>query len=197
MLRRLFTGGSRGNEQLTSAVALVLIVLLAAEGATLLHLGSLLTVHAFVGVLLIPLVLLKLASTGWRMVRYYLNGEEYVHRGPPHIALRLVVAPVIVASTLLLFGTGVALLALDQRQGTIALLHKASFIVWFAATSIHVLAHLFDVRRSLLRRPPGVIARVALIVATLALGVSAAVLTLPPADHLQDALTGVIGIDPS
>jgi hypothetical protein len=46
-------GGSAGNEQLTAAVALVLLVLLAVEGATLLRLGSLLTVHAFVGMLLI------------------------------------------------------------------------------------------------------------------------------------------------
>jgi hypothetical protein len=48
-------GASAGNEQLTAAVALVLLVLLvllAVEGATLLRLGSLLTVHAFVGMLL-------------------------------------------------------------------------------------------------------------------------------------------------
>ena len=69
VLRRLLTGGSRGNEQLTSAVASVILVLLAAEGATLLNLRSLLTVHAFVGVPLIPIVVLKLASTRWHRYR--------------------------------------------------------------------------------------------------------------------------------
>src|SRR5437868_6355079 len=104
-LKRLFAGGSAGNEQLTAAVAAVLIVLLAVEGATLLNLRSLLTVHVFVGMLLIPVIGLKLASTGWRMLRYYRRGEEYVRRGPPHLVLRVLVAPVLVASTLFVFAT--------------------------------------------------------------------------------------------
>src|SRR4051794_25947642 len=105
------SGGSDGNEQLTAIVATILLVLLAVEGATLLNLSSLLTVHAFVGMLLVPVVALKLVSTGWRMGRYYLRGEEYVRRGPPHVLLRVLVAPVAIASTLVLLGTGVALLA--------------------------------------------------------------------------------------
>ena len=63
-LKRLFVGGSAGNEQLTLALAALLIVLLAVEGATILQIRSLLTIHAFVGMLLIPVVALKLASTG-------------------------------------------------------------------------------------------------------------------------------------
>jgi hypothetical protein len=99
------SSGSAGNEHLTAVVATVLLVLLAIEGATLLQIRALLTVHAFVGMLLVPVVVLKLASTGWRMLRYYLRGEEYLRRGPPHVLLRVVVAPLIVASTLLLFAT--------------------------------------------------------------------------------------------
>ena len=56
--------------------------------------------HAFVGMLLIPIVALKAASTAWRFMRYYGRGEEYVRRGPPHIVLRALVAPVLVLSTL-------------------------------------------------------------------------------------------------
>ena len=100
-------GGSDGNEQLTAIVATLLLLLLAVEGATLLNMRSLLTVHAFVGVLLIPVVAVKLGSTGWRMLRYYLGADEYVRRGPPHLLLRAIVAPVIVASTIVLFGSGV------------------------------------------------------------------------------------------
>jgi hypothetical protein len=65
------------------------------------------------------------------------RGEEYVRRGPPHIALRVLVAPLVVVSTVFVFGTGVALLAVDQTHGTLVGLHKASFIVWFGATAIH------------------------------------------------------------
>lgn len=195
MFRRLFSGGSLGNEQLTAAVGAVLIVLLAVEGATLLRLRSLLTVHAFVGMLLIPVIALKLGSTGWRMMRYYLRGEEYVRRGPPHVALRVVISPLIVLSTLMVFGTGVALLVLDQRHGTIVLLHKASFVVWFGATGVHVLAHLVDLGRAFTRRVPGAATRATVLLASVAVGFGVAMVTLPAADHLQDAVTAHVGLD--
>jgi len=194
-LRRLFAGGSAGNEQLTGAVAAVLIVLLAIEGATLLNLRSLLTVHAFVGMLLIPVIGLKLASTGWRMLRYYRRGEEYVRRGPPHIALRMLVAPVVVVSTVFLLGTGVVLLAVDETQGTLVGLHKASFVVWLVATAIHVLAHLVELPRVIRSRIPGLGLRVALVGASILAGGVVAVGTLPAADRLQDHDTRFAGFD--
>jgi hypothetical protein len=192
---RSLAGGSAGNEQLTAIVACVLLVLLAVEGATLLNLNALLTVHGFVGMLLLPVVGLKLASTAWRFARYYLHAEEYVRRGPPHIALRVVVAPVIVVSTIVLFGTGVALLALDRTQGTLVGLHKASFIVWFGATSLHVLAHLVRLRRVLGVRLPGLSVRLAVVGAAVLAGVAVATLTLPGADRLQDRATSAVGLD--
>ena len=105
-VRRLLNRWSVGNRHLTAVMAAILLLLLGIEGATL-QSGSLLTVHAFVGMLLIPLVALKLASAGWRMLRYYMGAEEYVRHGPPHVALRVFVAPVIVLATVVLFGTGV------------------------------------------------------------------------------------------
>ena len=194
-LKRVFVGGSAGNEQLTLAVAALLIVLLAVEGATILRIGSLLTIHAFVGMLLIPVVALKLASTGWRMLRYYQRGEEYVLRGPPHIALRMLVAPVLVLSTLLVFSTGVALLALDQRHGTLVGLHKASFLVWVGAFGLHVLAHVLELRRLRSVRVPGALLRVTLVAASVVAGVVLAMETLPAADRLQDHASGHIGFD--
>jgi hypothetical protein len=194
-LRRAFAGGSDANEQLTAVVATVLVVGLAVEGATLLNLRSLLTVHAFVGMLLIPVVVLKLASTGWRMLRYYRRGEEYVRRGPPHVVLRVLVAPVIVATTAALFGTGVALLVRDETQGVLVGLHKASFIIWVAATIIHVLAHALDGLAALRRRVPGLLGRLGIVTAVLAAGCALAVATLPSADQLQDRATAVFGVD--
>ena len=194
-MRWRWAGGSRGNEQLTALLGTVLLVLLAVEGATLLDLRSLLTVHAFVGMLLIPPVAVKFVSVGWRLARYYLGSAEYVRRGPPHVVLRAVVAPAIGASTIVLFGTGVALLVRDETGGTLLTLHKASFIVWVAATSLHVLGHLLELPRALRRRAPGLTARVAVIGSALALGVAVATLTLPAADHLQDSATAHIGLD--
>ncbi len=194
-LRRLLVGGSSGNEQLTLAVAALLLVLLAVEGATLLNLNWLLTVHAFVGMLLIPVVALKLASTGWRMVAYYRRGEEYVRRGPPHVALRVLIAPVLILSTIVLFGTGVALLALDETHGTLVGLHKASFVVWLGAASLHVLAHLLRLPRLWRLRPPGLALRVVLVGASLVAGAALATATLPGADRLQDHASAHVGFD--
>jgi hypothetical protein len=193
--KRLLRGGSAGNEQLTAALAAVLLLLLAIEGATLLNLTSLLTVHAFVGMLLIPVIAVKLASTGWRMFRYYRHADEYVRRGPPHVLLRVLVAPVTILSTIVLFGTGVALLALGETHGTIVGLHKASFLVWVGATGIHVLSHVLELPRALRARLPGLALRVALVSGSLVAGAAVAVLTLPAADHLQDRASAHIGLD--
>jgi hypothetical protein len=193
-LRQLLPGGSRGNEHLTAAVAVVLLVLLAVEGATLLSIGSLLTVHAFVGILLIPVVALKLGSTGWRMLRYYLGGEEYVRRGPPHALLRTIVAPVVVASTVLLFSTGIGLLVLDETAGTLVALHKASFVVWFGATGVHVLAHVGKLPRLLRSAASGASLRIAVVATAVACGTFLAVATLPAADKLQDHASAQIGL---
>src|SRR3954451_11707002 len=154
-VRRLLAGGSIGNEHLTAVVAGVLLLLLAVEGATLLRLQPLLTVHAFVGMLLIPVVALKFMSTAWRALRYYGGSDEYVSRGPPAFLLRAFVAPVLILSTIVLLGTGTALLALDQTEGTLVGLHKASFFVWFGAAALHVLAHIWKLPRVLRNRASG------------------------------------------
>ena len=133
--------GVAGNARLTSSTAAVLFVLLAIEGVTILSLDSLLTPHIFVGVVLIPPVLLKVASTGYRLVRYYRGSAPYVRKGPPPILLR-VLGPLLVLSTGALLATGVALLVIGPGDGLVGGLHKVSFIVFFAVTSVHVLAHI-------------------------------------------------------
>jgi hypothetical protein len=199
-LRRLFRGGSDGNERLTAATAVVLLVLLAAEGLTLLAIRQLLLPHVFLGFLLIPPVLLKFASTGWRMTRYYRRTEEYVRRGPPTALLRIVIAPLVVASTVALFATGIAVVALGQR-GLLLGLHKASFIVWVGAMSVHVLAHVLKLPRLVAMDwwdgdgLGGRRIRQFVLAGALAAGLVAAVATIPLADHWQDQTTNVIGFD--
>ena len=184
-----------GNEQVTALAGILLVVFLAIEGATLLDLNALLTVHAFIGIFLLPIVALKMGSTGWRMTRYYLGREEYVHRGPPAFPLRVFVAPVVVASTIALFATGVYLLAGHEVQGTAVGLHKASFVVWLVFTSIHVLARLVRTWEALRARCPGLALRLGGIAATLVDGAAIATGTLSAADHLQDQMSAQVGFD--
>jgi hypothetical protein len=186
-------GGVDGNERLTAAVGAVLIVLLAVLGVTILSIGSLIWWHFLLGMLLIPPVLLKLATTGWRFVRYYRRAPAYVHRGPPLLPLRLM-APLLVAATLTVFGTGVALLVVGPGGGLLVGLHKASFIVWFGITAVHVLAHLRPLPRIVAadwqkapifseRRVPGNSWRLGLLAVTLLAGAALAATTVHYADQ--------------
>lgn len=139
--------GVDGNARLTGSVAAVLLVLLAAEGITVLRVRGLLTPHVFIGMLLVPPVILKMASTGYRFVRYYSGSPAYRRKGPPPILLRLL-GPFVVVLTVALFASGVALLFVGPalRQNML-LLHKVSFVLWFGAMAIHVLSHLLDTAR--------------------------------------------------
>ena len=136
------SGGADGNERLTAATAIVLLLLLAAEGVTIVFLRPLLSEHIFIGMLLIPPVALKTAGTGWRFFRYYTGDREYRVKGPPILPLRLL-APLVVASTIALFATGVALLVIGPGRGFVLGLHKVSFVVWLVATGLHVLAYVW------------------------------------------------------
>jgi len=137
----LRSGGTAGNERLTAATATVLFLLLAVEGVTILFLRPLLSLHVFVGMLLIPPVVLKLASTGYRFLRYYSGSPSYQSKGAPHPLLRLL-APLVVLSTAALFASGVDMILAGPPAGFVVGIHKASFVVWIAATGVHVLAHL-------------------------------------------------------
>jgi hypothetical protein len=139
-------GGVAGNARLTGGTAAMLLLLLAVEGTTIPFIGSLTGPHIFIGMLLIPPVLLKLGSTGYRFARYYTGSAPYVRKGPPAWLMR-VLAPGVVLSTLALFGTGIAMLALGPNADHLVLLHKASFIVWFALMTLHVLGHVLEVPR--------------------------------------------------
>jgi hypothetical protein len=133
--------GPPGNHRLTASVSLVLVVLLAVEALTTLALRSYLSVHIFLGLLLLPPLALKLASAAWRFMRYYTGDEPYRVEGPPKLLLRSL-APLLVASTLTLFGSGVALIVVGRDGGLLLSLHSLSFVVWGILIVVHVLAYL-------------------------------------------------------
>jgi hypothetical protein len=139
---RLLGGGTDGNEQLTAIAGVVLIVLLAVIGVTILRVRQLISIHLFVGLVLIGPVALKMGSTGYRFIRYYAGDAAYREKGPPPSLLRAI-APIIVLTTILVFVSGLLLLfgGASSRDQYLEL-HKVSFIVWVVFTGIHVLAHL-------------------------------------------------------
>jgi hypothetical protein len=142
------SGGVRGNELLTNATAVVLIVLLAAEGVTVLQLRALVDEHMFIGLVLMPPILLKLSSTGYRFVRYYTGSRAYTAKGAPRLPLR-VLAPVLVIGTIVLFTSGVLLLAAGHQSRSLLQIHQLSAIVWVTLFGVHVLAYAPRVVRSL------------------------------------------------
>jgi hypothetical protein len=185
-------GGTEGNEILTSVIALVLTLLLAAEGITIVQMHGLLGAHMFIGMVLIPPVVLKLASTGYRFARYYTGARAYRAKGPPLLPLR-VLAPVLVAATVVVFVTGVLLLAAGHKSDTLLKIHQVSFIVWGVVFAVHFLVYVPRVARSLradwgaARREavPGAGLRAMLAAAALGGGAALALALLPAIDAWQ------------
>jgi len=168
----------------------IIFVLLAVEGLTIVGIGSLLTPHVFVGLLLIPPIAIKISSTAWRFYKYYTGSEPYREKGPPHILLRLL-GPFVVVLTVIVFASGVGLVFLPVHfSSPLLLIHKASFVLWFGATAVHVLGHLTETvqlaprdwfARSR-RQVRGASTRQWLLVSSLAVGVVLAVALTPYAD---------------
>lgn len=176
--------GVEANARLTALAAVALLGLLAAEGVTVLRIHQLLPAHLFVGLMLVPPVVLKMSSSGYRFIRYYAGDPRYRAAGRPNPLLQLI-APVVVLSTMALFATGIELWLFGLRFGATWLTwHKLSFVAWFFATGAHVLGHLERAPRLALAdldsraAVPGAVTRRALLGASLLLGVLIALVSL-------------------
>lgn len=190
--------GVEGNSRLTSALGMLLLVMLAVEGVTVLDVRGMLTLHMFLGLMLIPPVALKSATTFYRFARYYRGAEPYVRNGPPHIVLR-VLGPVVVLSSVALLGTGLLVIVVGSgSRDTWLTLHQASFIVWLVVMSVHVLGHVLEASRvsaAEFRRDritPGRAVRLGAVALALVAGVGLAA-GLWPAEH--SATTSQFGHD--
>jgi hypothetical protein len=175
--------GPEANERLTSLTGGLLIVLLVLMGATVLSVRRLLPEHFLLGFLLIPPLALKMASTGYRFVRYYTSDPRYRSAGPPQLLMRLI-APIVVMSTVGIFATGIELWLFGLRFGSIWVeAHKLMFMVWLPATGAHVLGHLGRTSRAAAEelssaRPANAITRRSLVVGSLITGVVLALASL-------------------
>jgi len=141
--------GVLGNERLTALAGAVLLVLIAVEVATVSTLRALLSVHVFVGVLLVGPLAVKFGSTGYRFVRYYTGSPAYLHKGPPQLTLR-VLAPLLVASTLAVISSGIALVVVGPpHAGLLLPMHVLSALFWLPVLAIHAYAYIRRVPTSL------------------------------------------------
>ena len=191
-IRTATTPGVEANARITGTVGALIFVLLFIEGITVLRVRSLISVHAFVGMLLVPLVIVKIASTGYRFVRYYGGARAYVDKGPPALLLRAL-GPVVVGTTVALLATGIGALLTPGRAGWLVRAHKASFVLWLGAMTIHVLGHaletpalaIADLQRSARHRVPGVVIRIALLVVSFAIAIVLGVVSISWVHHWQ------------
>ncbi len=175
------TGGPAGNAVLTAWTGLVLLALFVGELLTLFDVRGLISWHVAIGALLVPPALMKTASTGWRVVGYYTGREAYRAAGPPPTVLRWL-GPLVVASTLALLASGITLVVVGEqsaRQPIVSALghgaswvtvHQGVFVVWGAATGLHLLGRIvpalrLTVRRGGAARVPGAFVRTFLLVA--------------------------------
>jgi hypothetical protein len=188
-IRSLFEGGVSGNHRLTAVTGMLLLVLLAIEGFTVLSVRGLFTIHAFVGLALLPPIGLKLASTGYRFALYYLGNERYRATGPPPLIPRMT-APLLICLTVGLFGTGVALLLIGpQGVDPWRQLHSIFFFLWFGFMTLHVLTYAWRssrlARADLALRPvapaalAGAMTRRSLVLGSLLLGLAVAIAAVP------------------
>ena len=152
------TGGAEGNERLTALTGAVLLILLIVECYTLLQIGHLLTLHFFLGMLLLGPVTLKATSVIYRFARYYTRSEPYRRKGPPALLLR-VIGPVIVLLTACVFGSGIMLAVTGPSFGPPSgwlVVHRISFFAWIFFIVIHVAAYLPRLPRLLAAEARGV-----------------------------------------
>ena len=178
-----------GNERLTTLAGTVLLVLILVELVTTAALHALLTAHVFVGVLLAGPLVVKLGSTSYRFLRYYAGSPAFVRKGPPRLVLR-VLAPLLVATTLVLIGSGIGLLVTGPNQpGPLLAAHNVSALLWLPMIAIHTVAYVWRIPRSLAddwshpatEPAPGRGLRLGVNLSMLLFGALAAVFVLPSA----------------
>ena len=140
-------GGVLGNERLTALAGGILLVLIVVEVVTTARLRTFMSAHVFVGMLLAGPLAVKLGSTGYRFARYYTRSPAYVRRGPPHLALR-VLGPLLVATTLVVVGSGIGLMVTGpDHAGPLLSVHGFSVLVFVPLTAIHLVAHILATRK--------------------------------------------------
>ena len=76
------------------------------------------TAHYVLGLLVVPPVVLKLGSTGYRVLRNYTGSAAFRLAGPPPVVLRFITGPILVVATVATLVTGIELWLVGLRYGS-------------------------------------------------------------------------------
>lgn len=222
------TAGVVGNTRLTSLAGVVLLALITLQVASSvvfallaynlpLPVGPLYDVvrpvHFFVGFMLMPLIALKLASTGYRFLRYYSGNPDYHDAGPPRAVPRLI-APALIASAIILVASGVEMWSYqNQFRLPWTAIHNVAAFTFVSVVTLHIVLHVREAHRHAAADlagipppasmqtgpPPGAMTRRALlgggVVFGAALGMGASSWPLPALGWLEPLKTGRGALD--
>jgi hypothetical protein len=177
--------GVEGNERLTAWAGTALILGFGAEGLTILRIHWYMQWHILIGYALLAPLALKLASTGYRFVRYYTHNPAYRRKGPPRLLLR-VIGPVLILLTGVVLATGIGLMFFDGHHELLEEWHKTSFWAWLAVAGVHVLYYVWRLPGLLLADALGrgtprnsAVLRIAVTLAAGGIGLAAGAVLLP------------------
>lgn len=126
-----------GNLILTSHAGLVILFFLILLYFTGLEFTPLRAMHFGLGFALIPILLVKLGSTGWRAVNYYFDRDPYGAAGPPWLLPRIMALP-LTACALAATISGVVLWATGTDRGAWATIHIYSVISLAVVIVVHL-----------------------------------------------------------
>ena len=149
--------GVAGNKRLTSLAGTVLLALITLQVLSAVFF-ALLTynvqlpvgpfydvvrpVHFFVGFMLMPLIAIKLASTGYKFSRYYTRNPAYHEAGAPKPVGRLI-APGLVGSAIILVASGVEMWSY-QNQFNLpwTAIHNVAAFTFVSLIIVHIAIHV-------------------------------------------------------
>ena len=164
---------------------ITLLVIFMAEIMTVPFIAGAVGVHIVIGLIAVPLVLGKLAISTYRFTRFYAGDTEFVEAGPPWLPMRLI-APLLVATTVLVIGSGIEIVVAGPSSFSDTFLgaaHTLLSLIWFFLLGLHALAYYLrsyhSARKDFLavmrrfrggRRRDGAYLRVGVLIATLVMG---------------------------
>ena len=127
-----------GNRALTSWAGSGLLPGLGVVALSGLVFGRFWQLHYVAGLALIPLLILKLGSTGYRALSYYVRRAAYRAAGAPERIGRLL-APALVLSTVVAMASGIWMWSQHSEAQPWAKLHVLSVVAMGGCVALHLL----------------------------------------------------------
>ena len=139
--------GPRANQRLTALTGAVVLPLAVLVLLTGLFFGDLWRAHYFIGYVLLPVALVKMGSTAYRMVRYYLQSGLHRHVRPPYLLARLA-SPALVVSVVVLFVSGIAMWLTHSQGDPWGWIHTDAAVAFSGIVLLHLGMYLPETLRA-------------------------------------------------